>query len=419
MVKQAKLHLLKYSLKYKYGFEIPRNYADAGRLDKKNGNHNWYQVNKLEHAQLEEYKVFTNKGKFAGNRIPRGYQLIRVHIIFDVKVDGRHKARVVANGHLTTTPKESVYSGVVSLRGLRTCLFIGELDGMETWATDIGNAYLKALTSEKVCIRAGREFEELEGHWLIIYKALYGLKTSRKAFGQLLQKYLHSLGFALSLAEASIFLRKCPTADHYEYVATYVDNLAIIMKDPQSLIDQLIASPHDFKLKGSGPLNFHFGCGFDHDKDGTLYMDPGKYIDRMMEAYEKHFRAKPDMKHRSPLQKGDHHELDTIPFLDKDGKEIYQSLIRCGQWNISIRRFDTQSAVMSMSRYRNAPREGHLERVKRIFGYLCRFKHFKLRFRVNEPDYLNVPAIPDHDWGHRVYGKYEEDIAKNIPEPLG
>ena len=60
-----------------------------------------------------------------------------------------------------------------------------------------------------------------------------------------------------SLAEASIYMRECPTADHYKYVATYVEDLAIIMKDQQSLIDQLTAAPHTFKLKGSGPLNFH------------------------------------------------------------------------------------------------------------------------------------------------------------------
>ena len=76
LVKQAKLHLLKYSLKYKYGFEVPRNYADAEQLDTKNGNDNWYQANKLEYAQLKEYKVFKDQGRFAGNRIPRGYQLI-------------------------------------------------------------------------------------------------------------------------------------------------------------------------------------------------------------------------------------------------------------------------------------------------------------------------------------------------------
>ena len=132
-----------------------------------------------EGNQLKEYEVFIDKGRFAGCRIPRGYQLIQIHTIFDVKIDGRHKARVVADGHLTATPIESVYSGVVLLRGLRTCLFIGELDGMEPWTTNIGNAYLEALTNEKVCIRAGPEFGDLEGHLLIIYKALYGLKASQ------------------------------------------------------------------------------------------------------------------------------------------------------------------------------------------------------------------------------------------------
>ena len=126
-------------------------------------------------------------------------------------------------------------------------------------------------------------------------------------------------------------MRKCPTIDHYEYIATYVDDFAIIVKDPQSLIDQLTAAPYHFKLKGLGPLNFHLGCGFSCADDDTLYMDPGKYIDQTIEAYEQHFGVKPDMKHRSSLQKGDHHELDTTPFLEEEGKEIYQSLIGCGQ----------------------------------------------------------------------------------------
>ena len=62
---------------------------------------------------------------------------------------------------------------------LQNCLFLGELEGMETWATDIGNVYLEALASEKVCIRAGPEFgPNLEGHLLIISKALHGLTTA-------------------------------------------------------------------------------------------------------------------------------------------------------------------------------------------------------------------------------------------------
>ena len=69
-------------------------------------------LNTLKHEQLMEYEVFKGQGPFAGCMIPQGYQLIRVHTIFNVKVDGRHKSRVVAHGYLTTTPTKLVYSGV-------------------------------------------------------------------------------------------------------------------------------------------------------------------------------------------------------------------------------------------------------------------------------------------------------------------
>ena len=57
--------------------------------------------------------------------------------------------------------------------------------------------------------------------------------------------------------------------------------------------------------------------------------------------------------------------------------------------------------------------------MKRIIGYLCKFRHYKIRFRVDEPDYSNVPGIKDCDWEHSVYGKHEEDIPIDASMPLG
>jgi hypothetical protein len=79
---------------------------------------------------------------------------------------------MVADGHLTDVPLDIVYSGVVSLHGLRILVFLGELNGLNTWATNIGNAYLEAETKERVYIIASAEFGELEGHTLVIFKAL-------------------------------------------------------------------------------------------------------------------------------------------------------------------------------------------------------------------------------------------------------
>ena len=89
------------------------------------------------------------------------HQKIRVNLIFAVQYNGRHKARLVADGSLTPEPAENIYSGVVSLRHLRLVIFLGELNNLELWGADIGNAYLEAHTQEKLFIIGGAEFEEL------------------------------------------------------------------------------------------------------------------------------------------------------------------------------------------------------------------------------------------------------------------
>ena len=85
---------------------------------------------------------------------------------------------MVASGHLTGPPLDSVYSGVVLLRSLRIVIFLAKLNGLSLWGADIHNAYLEAHTSEKVYIIAGPEFGSRQGHTLVINKALYGLKSS-------------------------------------------------------------------------------------------------------------------------------------------------------------------------------------------------------------------------------------------------
>jgi hypothetical protein len=74
-------------------------------------------------------------------------------------------------------------------------IFLAELNGLKTWATDIGNAYLEAKTSELVYIIAGPEFSDLEGHILTIYKALYGLRSSGLRWHEKFSAVMRSIGF--------------------------------------------------------------------------------------------------------------------------------------------------------------------------------------------------------------------------------
>ena len=191
MVNQAKLRSYNHAPKYKFGFLIPKDYEQAVKLDAKNRNSRWTDCTQLELDQLHEYKTFTDKGK--DDPPPLGYKKIGAHFVYDVKHDGRHKARYVADGHNTDIPLESVYSGVVTLRGLRMVIFLAELNGLDLWATDIGNAYLEAETKEKVYIIAGKEFGDLEGHILVIHKALYGLRSSGLRWHEILADCLRDM----------------------------------------------------------------------------------------------------------------------------------------------------------------------------------------------------------------------------------
>ena len=258
MINQTKLKNYRTRPVYQYGYQVPRNHEEAVFIDDKAGNTKWQDAEKLEISQLFEYDTFRDLGK--GTPIPDGYQKIPCHMVYAVKHDGRHKARMVAGGHRTETPVDSIYSGVVSLPGIRLVTFLAELNELELWGTDIGNAYLESYTQEKVCFIAGGEFGELAGHTFVIIKAQYGLKSSGKRWHDRLFDVLLSMGFKPSKAEEDIWMRDM--GDHYEYLACYVDDLAIASRNPQAIIDALEGAPHNFKLKGTGTMEFHLGCDF-------------------------------------------------------------------------------------------------------------------------------------------------------------
>ena len=409
---QAKRKSFRNTPVWKYGFLVPKNYEQAMELDRRSGNNRWQEAIDKEFAQVDEYDTFVDKG--FDWKPGKDYTKINVHLVFDVKHDGRHKARLVAGGHMTPIPLESVYSSVVSLRGVRMLGFIAELNGLDLWATDIGNAYLESYTKEKVYIKAGPEFGKRAGHYLVIAKALYGLKSSGLRWHERLADTLRAEGYFPSRAEQDIWMKDM--GDHYEYIAVYVDDLLIVSKDPQKVIDML-AVKNKFKLKGTGAISFHLGCDFFRDRDGVLCMAPRKYIDKCVGNYERMFGEKPK-KASSPLLKGDHPELDTTELLDTEGQRIYQSLIGSLQWAIQIGRFDVATATMTLSRFRAAPRQGHLDRAKRIIGYLYKMKHGVIRFRTEEPDFSELEK-KEYDWFYTCYQGAKEELPEDAPPPRG
>lgn len=130
----------------KYGITIPRDYDEAVRLDRENGNDYWLKaINKEINVVRIAFDVIAD-----GDPPPVGSKQISYHCVFDVKMDLTRKARVVAGGHMANdVPSYLSYSSVVSRETVRLSFMVASLNNLEILAADVGNAYLNATPKEK------------------------------------------------------------------------------------------------------------------------------------------------------------------------------------------------------------------------------------------------------------------------------
>jgi hypothetical protein len=126
------------------------------------------------------------------------------------------------------------------------------------------------------------------------------------------------------------------------------------MLDPKLFTDTL-QKKYNFKLKGTGLIDFHLGQSFSRNDDGEIEISAKCYIDKMIDTYVQHYGEKP-RKALSPLEQNDHPEIYNSPFLGQDETQQFQSLIGAMQWAVSIDRLDITTAVMSLSSFCAMPR---------------------------------------------------------------
>jgi hypothetical protein len=126
-------------------------------------------------------------------------------------------------------------------------------------------------------------------------------------------------------------MRDCNT--HYEYVCVYVDNLAVMMKDPSIFFAEL--KVRKYKLKGVGEISYHLGGDFYCDPDGTLAWGAKTYCKQAVNQSESIFGESPK-EYTSPIDKDDHPELDMTEEASPKEIKHYQSLISSFQWAISL-----------------------------------------------------------------------------------
>ena len=164
-------------------------------------------------------------------------------------------------------------------------------------------------------------------------------------------------------------------------------------------------------------MSYHLGADYFEDSDSTFVSQPRKYIDKLAETYKRLFNDEPQKGYKNALDKDDHPELDTSEIIEGDVAAKYLTMVGQLQWLVTFRKFDLHAHVATMSRFRAAPRQGYMDRLKRIYPYAIRTRDYPVRFRTDQPGYS---FLPDQgvDWIYSVYGDVHEILHDDIPEPL-
>jgi hypothetical protein len=112
-------------------------------LDMENGNTLWFDAIKKEIDSLLWLGCFDFH---APDYKPSSeYQFTKLTMIFEVKQDGRRKARLVAGGHIMVEPRGiRSRSAVVKGITIRLLDLIAHHDGLKTLCGDIDNAFITA-----------------------------------------------------------------------------------------------------------------------------------------------------------------------------------------------------------------------------------------------------------------------------------
>ncbi len=139
LVKKRSTRFLKKT--HRFGIEVPRSVAEAYALNKKNRNTLWADSIAKEMKNMWiAFKILAN-----GDKVPIGFQRMRCHMIFDIKMEDLHrKSQLVAGGHMTDAPATTTFASVVSRETVQIALTLAGLNDLQVKVSDIENAYITA-----------------------------------------------------------------------------------------------------------------------------------------------------------------------------------------------------------------------------------------------------------------------------------
>mmetsp|Transcript_2441 Transcript_2441/g.3428 ORF Transcript_2441/g.3428 Transcript_2441/m.3428 type:complete len:402 (+) Transcript_2441:1306-2511(+) len=241
---------------------------------------------------------------------------------------------------------------------------------------------------------------------------------------------MEHLGFCTYRADPDVWMRPAVEAsdgtEYWEYVLLYIDDASAILMNAKDILNNEIGKYWTMKKDSIGPPTVYLG-----NKVSKVSLENGvsawafsssQYIQSAVsnvEEYLKKTNKKLPTRACTPFPSNYRPEIDITPKLNATRLAYYQSLIGILCWVVELGRIDITCKVLMMASMMALPREGHLQTLLHIFGYLKAHHNIELVLDHMIPDFDVELQIPRKNWRHTLFVDAKEIMPDKMPPPRG
>ena len=374
----------------------PETYNDAFNHPDKRHRDQWRNAINKELSSMTEHNVWT---VIKRNTMPEGRRCVKSKWIFDVKRDGRYKARLVACGYSQIPGVDFVesYAPVINDITWRILLIAKLMRNYSAKIVDVETAFLHGELDEEIYMEPPPGVNAKDDECLRLNKAIYGLVQAARQYYKKFTNELKKRGYEGGDVDPCLLMKNID--GNPIYMSIYVDNTLIVGKE--EAINKTIKDMEDsgFKLKIEGNMDDYLSCEISPDKSGHGVYIHQPHLLKKMENKFKNYLVQQRIKPKTPGTPLKHLLSKEEITLDKDKHKKYQSGASMLLYLTKHSRPDISNAVRELSKALENPGPKAWKEMLRVMTYVMDTKNYALvmkpRGKLEEWILL---AFSDSDW---------------------
>jgi len=324
---------------------------------------------------------------------PPGRKVIKNRWVFDVKTDGRKRARLVAKGfsQVEGIDYDEIFSPVVRYETVRLILALAAIQRWQMSSVDVKTAFLYGELDEELYMEQPQGFKvkNHEHKVLRLKRAIYGLKQAALQWWKALDKSMIEIGFRRLKSDAGIFVQDGRNGPKV-IVIVYVDDAVFLGPADQDVRHAKAQFMRKWECRDIGPTKEFLRMRLHVHKD-FIALEQKDYLVKVLERFGMQ-NAKSAM---TPLPSGYVPTPNDGP-IDEKLRNRYQQLIGSLLYLMLGTRPDIAFAVTKMSQFAANPTQEHFDKALYICRYLVGTADYDLQYKRSGNGLI---AYADADWG--------------------